>query len=409
MRTTSLLFATFLAVSSLTVYAAEPIIIDHRCTTLTDVPSVWIDAARANLHIAYGHTSHGSQITTGMTGLVGFTGGCGGPQFAWNNGGTSGALDLHDYAMAGDVGYYPQWVNETTAYLNNPANSDVNVIIWSWCGQVSTYTEQDMIDKYLNPMSQLEVTYPDVTFVYMTGHVNIWSKSNTDARNQQIRDFCIANDKVLYDFENIESYNPDNVYFEYVNDDCTYYDAGINPLGNWADEWQAAHVEDVDWYDCSSAHSRPLNANQKAYCAWWLWARLAGWPGAALKAEKERLHGTTGDSIEFWINAGAVNAGRDYVLLGSASGTSPGLPLPGGLATLPLNYDDLTTLTLVAAGAPGFVGFQGSLDASGQAGAVFDTLGPLPTAAVGHQVDFAYVLRSPFDFASNPVAVEIVP
>ena len=32
-----------------------------------------------------------------------------------------------------------------------------------------------------------------------------------------------------------------------------------------------------DWYSCSSAHSQPLNANRKAYAAWWLWARLAGW------------------------------------------------------------------------------------------------------------------------------------
>jgi hypothetical protein len=26
-----------------------------------------------------------------------------------------------------------------------------------------------------------------------------------------------------------------------------------------------------------TSHSQPLNANQKAYAAWWLWARLAGW------------------------------------------------------------------------------------------------------------------------------------
>jgi len=35
----------------------------------------------------------------------------------------------------------------------------------------------------------------------------------------------------------------------------------------------------VDWYRCGSAHSQPLNANRKAYAAWWLWARLAGWNG----------------------------------------------------------------------------------------------------------------------------------
>jgi len=50
-------------------------------------------------------------------------------------------------------------------------------------------------------------------------------------------------------------------------------------LGNWATAWQASHTEDLDWYDCHAAHSQPLNANRKAYAAWWLWARLAGWAG----------------------------------------------------------------------------------------------------------------------------------
>jgi hypothetical protein len=61
-----------------------------------------------------------------MTGLVAFANGGGlglslpTDIFKWNNGGTGGALDLHDYAMGGDVGYYPDWVNNTRAYLNNP-------------------------------------------------------------------------------------------------------------------------------------------------------------------------------------------------------------------------------------------------------------------------------------------------
>ena len=33
----------------------------------------------------------------------------------------------------------------------------------------------------------------------------------------------------------------------------------------------------MDWYNCYSAHSQPLNANRKAFAAWWLWATLAGW------------------------------------------------------------------------------------------------------------------------------------
>ncbi len=44
-------------------------------------------------------------------------------------------------------------------------------------------------------------------------------------------------------------------------------------------EWQNAHEEGVDWYNITSAHSQPLNANMKAYAAWWMFARLAGWDG----------------------------------------------------------------------------------------------------------------------------------
>jgi hypothetical protein len=99
--------------------SAQPIIIDHTCTDINQIPESAIDQAKINLHIAYGHTSHGSQLTTGMTGLVDFAnnGGLGLALptgiFAWNNEGVGGALDLHDTAMAEDVGYFPQWVNET--------------------------------------------------------------------------------------------------------------------------------------------------------------------------------------------------------------------------------------------------------------------------------------------------------
>ncbi|MBN2444226.1 MAG: hypothetical protein JXJ04_22875 [Spirochaetales bacterium] len=56
------------------------------------------------------------------------------------------------------------------------------------------------------------------------------------------------------------------------------YDSGsLN--GNWALEWQAAHTENVDWYNCNAAHSAPLNGNMKAYALWWLLARIAGWEG----------------------------------------------------------------------------------------------------------------------------------
>jgi len=276
-----------------------PIIIDHTTKDINAVPQYWIEEAKHTLHIAYGHTSHGSQITSGMSGLVGFANGGGLglalPEdiFAWNEGGTDGALDLDDYAMGGDVGYYPDWVNNTHTYLGDPDpetgrgqnHPDVNVIMWSWCGQASGRTTETMSTTYLIPMTALEVEYPGITFVYMTGHADgTGEEGNLHLRNQQIRDYCTANNKVLFDFYDIELYNPDGNYYgdKYVNDNCDYDPDGAEPISrtrNWATDWQGSHTQNVDWYSCSCAHSQSLNCNQKAYAIWWLWARLAGWNG----------------------------------------------------------------------------------------------------------------------------------
>jgi|GEM_PF-1019862 len=398
-------FLTFAAGNA----ADEPIIVDHTCTDLPQVPDQWITEAKSALHICYGHTSHGSQVTDGMTGLVSFTGGCGGPQFAWNYGGSGGALDLHDGGMPGDCGYYPDWVNHTRTYLDNPANSNCNVIIWSWCGQHSGYSEQNMIDYYLAPMTQLELDYPHVQFVYMTGHLNYWSKLNTDARNQQIRDYCIANNKILYDFAHIESYDPDDTYFEYANDDCSYWDEYGVLQGNWAEEWQAAHVLDVEWYNCPCAHSRALNGNQKAYGAWWLWTRIAGWPGVeTLKSDTDQISASSGGSVDFDLDAGHLYAGREYILVATMSGTTPGTLLPGGLATIPINRDWLTDFVLGHLGHNYFTNFHGNLDNDGLAAAQLNT-GTLQPSWVGSTLHFAYATANPWDFASNAVAATIVP
>ena len=132
-------------------------------------------------------------------------------------------------------------------------------------------------------MNQLESDFPNVKFVYMTGHLDgSGLTGNLHLRNEQIRNYCINNDKILFDFADIECYDPDGNYFgdKNPNDNCDYDSDGNGARDkNWATEWQNLHTEGEDWYQCSSAHSQALNANQKAYAAWWLWASLAGWDG----------------------------------------------------------------------------------------------------------------------------------
>lgn len=125
-------------------------------------------------------------------------------------------------------------------------------------------------------MQELETTYPNVKFVYMTGHLDHWDEANNKAANDSIRRHCQREGKILYDFADIESYDPDGNYFEYAHDNCDYYNGpGGSLIGNWATEWRAVKTEGIDWYLCSSAHSDALNANQKAYAAWNLFSEIA--------------------------------------------------------------------------------------------------------------------------------------
>ena len=275
--------ALVLGVSVASAQAAT--IVDHNHTRLLDIPTTWIQQAKQTLHIAYGHTSHGSQLVTGMTAVQQQYGSL----YAFVRYGTGGALDLRDtpFSGASDLGNpdFTSWATATRNYLN--ANPTVNVVIWSWCGQVSGATDVN-INTYLSLMSQLETQYPNVKFVYMTGHLDGGGAAgNLNLRNEQIRTYCRNNGKILFDFADIESYDPDRAQ-NYMTlrgtDNCDYYQG--TTLRNWATIWTAGHPADELTLTgnriCSSccAHSQALNCVQKAGAAWWLWARLAGWAGA---------------------------------------------------------------------------------------------------------------------------------
>jgi len=261
-------------------------IINHSCTDLESIPAWALQKATKDLHIAYGHTSHGSQIITGMNGLQDQStklNGYKGDYYCWDEYhevyGDNPCLDIDDNFASGDLGHNGStaWADKTRNYLDNsPVSKDINVVMWSWCGGCSDNTDEG-IQTYLDAMNSLEQDYPDITFIYMTGHLDHYSDATLKRNNQLIRDYCINNNKVLFDFADIESYNPDGTYFEFANDDCSYYDSDGHKLGNWATEWQESHVVGKYWYSCYSAHSKPLNANRKAYAAWWMWARIAGW------------------------------------------------------------------------------------------------------------------------------------
>ena len=273
-----------LLMTALPVLAQQPIIIDHTCTDISAVPMAWIDQAQANYRMWYGHTSHGSQITTGIYNLSQLY-----PDYNYNATGDDGALKYRETSP--DLGHPyeynpgpPAWVTATINHLNNSAN-DTNIVMWSWCGGASDDWGPSGMQPYFDQMLALETAYPSVTFIYMTGHLDgSGTTGDLHQNNEEIRAFCAANNKILFDFADIERYDPDGVDYLalFATDGCEYDTNGDeNPWGdgNWAQEWCNANPDSELCLcsDCDCAHSEPLNCNRKGRAFWWMMARIAGW------------------------------------------------------------------------------------------------------------------------------------
>jgi hypothetical protein len=121
---------------------------------------------------------------------------------------------------------------------------------------------------------------------------------------------------------------------------------------------------------------------------------------------------SAGGSQPLSIWTGKDNAFLAYFVLGSLSGTTPGIPVGGEV--MPLNYDSYTSFTLTNPNSPILTGSFAGLDMFGAGIASFNVPPASSPAYVGLTVHHAFVVFDPSDpdgvgMVSNAVQAEIVP
>lgn len=176
-------------------------------------------------------------------------------------------------------------------------------------------------------------------------------------------------------------------------------------------------VDDLDWASFDFP-KKGITSNWKTDVAAIAWADYRdGYPDYDTYFDQAGAHPfmanvysiseSAGGSASLMLDAGLKNGSRNYIILGSVSGVKPGIPLPGGMAKLPLKWDFFTSMVISMINGPLFQNFMGKLDKSGKAKALF-TLLPV-TGAAGIHITFAYALDKPWNYTSNPVEFLITP
>ena len=212
----------------------EAIIANHTTLNVDKISDDAINEARS-ITMSLDHASVGVNIKNGMEDLKAIDAKWYDyPNWDWHNRGNPGWKEKVDQFVA--------WVADH--------ENDYEVFQMKYC-YIDTAAQWTY---YRDAMLALEATYPGKIFIWWTMPVKAAGYANRDAFNTQVRNFCAANGKPLYDIADIESHDPSGI-----------------PIS------EGGYEAMYSGYSDDGGHLNETGRLRAAKAMWWLMARLAGW------------------------------------------------------------------------------------------------------------------------------------
>jgi len=279
----------------LQIGSAAPIIIDHRTTDISEIPSEWIDSVKANINWYYLHRSHGGQLHEGLDQIatehseMQFV-----DESMYYSGGQWRGVNIPTEANALRTVYYadgfvhhfwstPSGTGEEERVNEHifTINPIINVAMFVWCYDMNNYP-QDSVQLYLDSMAAFEKRFPDIIWVYTTGNAQGGGENGVRRyqNNEMIRDWVRENpdeNRVLYDFADLDAWH--------FNETTSQWSQGTFEYGG-----QTYPTEHPEFQEEVIAHTTAESCLQKGKATWYLMARIAGWnPNGIIVVNKNVL------------------------------------------------------------------------------------------------------------------------
>lgn len=319
-----LLALVFLVVGINASFTQNGFVINHENSNIHDIPESWVNETKSSLNILIAHTGHGSQAISGIDAISRYSSAYA-DLYGYNETGANNALTLNQRTFS--LNESTSWTTSVRNYLFNYPNCNAVIVTWEdIAGQNATHylMSMDTLISQYGPGGSMD---RNVLFVFTTApHASDANSQAVFDSNQVIRQYCIDNNRILFDLNDIEAYDPDGTYFgdgdgsgnytgaHHLGPDCSY-DLSQGGRGNWGIEWMTANPsdeltllsQDEVCTECSHSdgdvstggENSRLQCVIKGMSAWNLFARLAGWTGDMTNPEVDSayIYSTSGQIL----------------------------------------------------------------------------------------------------------------